>query len=652
MTKIKDYPAVSDVAANDLLLGTRTADGATVNFPFNVLSNACRAATIAWLVESAPALANPADPANRVFGADSTGFGSYTLAQLAAIFGGSGGVQSIVAGANITVDNTDPANPVVSATGGGGGGTVRNWDLTKVVSPAVLALATFAPTFPYPNDGTVAAPLLSLSIPAGSPKVGGGSLGFLPSTGKVFWYWQPLAATGTYAFAQNGVGAGPLDAPAFQFGIVAGEGLKELTTNTVIDAAFVDGDVALVYADVDTGAVGVKTPHGDFPAAFTGATLPGLEVLAGVFGYVTTGTGTLSSNSAVTDLGSGLTPPVGYSGLTTLGDAPLPAGSVVGDSLTVTVAGSWANIPYNVGDGATVAATSPAAVTPTGATSASVAAAVAQKITKSAYLGMSVQVGTGKTFATLAALRDYIIGNALSGPLLLIDLYPGATTGSGSVDLWFPTFLEVLFQAGASSSGSYDFGAASVTVHGSPSNTYFFGDMTLSTTNYFNAEYAVFGGGVLNCQTLKLRNWYGNGTVFNLSDIAQPDIGDGNLFGLSSTITLNCAPGSLGALITGANRFLHLVSNAPVNYAVGTMERLWFTYTGGNVAGNLITVTDCGRFNIDQVDCGSANIGVVVAVARGGIASVNPLTITGTGTIGANFNQAVNVPTANGLIMA
>jgi hypothetical protein len=31
-----------------------------------------------------------------------------------------GGVQSVVAGTNVTVDNTDPANPIVSASGGGG----------------------------------------------------------------------------------------------------------------------------------------------------------------------------------------------------------------------------------------------------------------------------------------------------------------------------------------------------------------------------------------------------------------------------------------------------------------------------------------------------------------------------------------------------
>ena len=42
-----------------------------------------------------------------------------------------GVVQSIVAGANVTVDATDPANPIVSATGGGGGASALD-DLTDV----------------------------------------------------------------------------------------------------------------------------------------------------------------------------------------------------------------------------------------------------------------------------------------------------------------------------------------------------------------------------------------------------------------------------------------------------------------------------------------------------------------------------------------
>lgn len=33
----------------------------------------------------------------------------------------SGGIQTIIAGDNITIDNTDPQNPIISSTGGGGG---------------------------------------------------------------------------------------------------------------------------------------------------------------------------------------------------------------------------------------------------------------------------------------------------------------------------------------------------------------------------------------------------------------------------------------------------------------------------------------------------------------------------------------------------
>lgn len=33
--------------------------------------------------------------------------------------GGGGGIQSIIPGDNISVDNTDPQNPIISSTGGG-----------------------------------------------------------------------------------------------------------------------------------------------------------------------------------------------------------------------------------------------------------------------------------------------------------------------------------------------------------------------------------------------------------------------------------------------------------------------------------------------------------------------------------------------------
>jgi hypothetical protein len=47
-----------------------------------------------------------------------------TVQQALALLQNAGGVSSVVAGTNVTVDNTDPANPVISATGGGGGGDV------------------------------------------------------------------------------------------------------------------------------------------------------------------------------------------------------------------------------------------------------------------------------------------------------------------------------------------------------------------------------------------------------------------------------------------------------------------------------------------------------------------------------------------------
>lgn len=51
----------------------------------------------------------------------------------------SSGVQSVVAGTNVTVDNTDPANPIVSASGGAGSGITRT--ITSISSPATAGAA-------------------------------------------------------------------------------------------------------------------------------------------------------------------------------------------------------------------------------------------------------------------------------------------------------------------------------------------------------------------------------------------------------------------------------------------------------------------------------------------------------------------------------
>lgn len=50
--------------------------------------------------------------------------------------GGSGVVETIVAGTNVTVDDTDPANPVVSATGGGGAPPIVTESTTALTADA------------------------------------------------------------------------------------------------------------------------------------------------------------------------------------------------------------------------------------------------------------------------------------------------------------------------------------------------------------------------------------------------------------------------------------------------------------------------------------------------------------------------------------
>ncbi|MCB1712245.1 MAG: hypothetical protein KDH96_07155 [Candidatus Riesia sp.] len=67
--------------------------------------------------------------------------GTYTAISI----GGSGGIQSIVAGANITIDNTDPSNPVISSTGGSGG-------IDSVVAGNGITVNTTDPDNPVINS--------------------------------------------------------------------------------------------------------------------------------------------------------------------------------------------------------------------------------------------------------------------------------------------------------------------------------------------------------------------------------------------------------------------------------------------------------------------------------------------------------------------
>jgi len=63
--------------------------------------------------------------------------------------GGSSGVQSIVAGANVTVNNTDPHNPIISASGGGGSGGV-----VSVTAGSDISVNNADPTHPIVSVGS------------------------------------------------------------------------------------------------------------------------------------------------------------------------------------------------------------------------------------------------------------------------------------------------------------------------------------------------------------------------------------------------------------------------------------------------------------------------------------------------------------------
>ena len=88
------------------------------------------------------------------------------------ISAGGGQVNSVVAGINVTVDSSDPANPIVSSTGGGGGGgqvnsvVAGNNVTVDSTDPANPIVAAFVGMF----DGGFAA-----SVYGGTTAINGGT---------------------------------------------------------------------------------------------------------------------------------------------------------------------------------------------------------------------------------------------------------------------------------------------------------------------------------------------------------------------------------------------------------------------------------------------------------------------------------------------
>jgi hypothetical protein len=97
--------------------------------------------------------------------------------------GGSGGVQTIVAGTNITVDDTDPENPIISASGGGG--SLSSVGIT-IGSSGTDAAAVGSP---LTSDGSI-----TLNLPSAS----GSNRGLLtPADWTTFNGKSPAAGSGS-----------------------------------------------------------------------------------------------------------------------------------------------------------------------------------------------------------------------------------------------------------------------------------------------------------------------------------------------------------------------------------------------------------------------------------------------------------------------
>lgn len=327
------------------------------------------------------------------------------------------GVQSIQAGIGITVDDTDPANPFVSATpyslpqatgtvlGGvrlgeglvynpdtqqvdaissddeGGGGNVLPWDLTGVEAPAAITLVTLPPEYPYTNAAVITGDLFEVALTLASTGMefafGTVHLADIGVTGKQYFEWVPGVVTGTPMQSMKTLYIGESIAGGHVISIgLTPDGLKSTIpdiSEVILDATHGEDEYVRVYIDVDNGDVFVQTANIGVVHVATGLSLTGLKIF-GMSQLVAQAAGSYTITTELgDDLGSGFVTESGYSPITTRTVA-LPETASVGDELTVAVAGTFDGVQYGIGDGATVVSVEPPSVTPKGATSAQVAA--------------------------------------------------------------------------------------------------------------------------------------------------------------------------------------------------------------------------------------------------------------------------------------
>jgi len=139
--------------------------------------------------------------------------------------GGGSGIQSVVAGTNITVDNTDPNNPVISATGGGTtdavwgsitGDILDQTDLQDALDGFVsddelanaIAGITLASLGGVPATRTIAGHALTSDIALGKSDVGLGNVDNTSDASKPVSTAQAAAIAAKLDASQKGAASG------------------------------------------------------------------------------------------------------------------------------------------------------------------------------------------------------------------------------------------------------------------------------------------------------------------------------------------------------------------------------------------------------------------------------------------------------------
>lgn len=318
-----------------------------------------------------------------------------------------------------------------------GGASLVPWDLTPTITPAYLTITPFPPELPFANQAVIVGDTISLTAANVGTNVALGSFPNIPATGKYYFYFMFGATTGTYDMVSQQIGLDTLNGDGGSGGFTFDGGLaaSSLNDTTVVDPLFAIGDVACAYIDADANTIGVTTPNGDFPAVISVPSgLGGISLDALLLIDITTGSASSTMDMSATDLGSGITPPVGYSLYGGTTQAGLPVDAIEGDHLKVTVGGTYNAVTYAVDDLAVVLDAGAGTVFPIEEKSTPVVANWLDLYT--------VTIGAAGNFPDFKALMLDIENNKRMGKVVRITLLDAVLTANDEL-LRIPQFRQV-----------------------------------------------------------------------------------------------------------------------------------------------------------------------------------------------------------------